>query len=211
MKGLSLRKTSVPRKLREEFTKILTDDILKAEKINLKEVLNKYDALGNTVEESLKDGKTDYVLPKNIESISNYKAPDTIEQIRGLLVWNELEPESQIIPPEKVNIIKLNCFEESDPRLESLKQTHPDKYNKIMKVVFNHGIQNPTIDISRFGLSCIAIPKNIDKIPDYILPFIDYSAMKNNNMANGYIILESLGIYVDAVNTTKYKSNIIEI
>ena len=30
-------------------------------------------------------------------------------------------------------------------------------------------------------------------------------------MTNGYILLESLGVYTEEVKTNKYKSNIIEI
>jgi hypothetical protein len=55
------------------------------------------------------------------------------------------------------------------------------------------------------------VPKSVDKIPGYLLPMIDLQTMVTNNMTNGYIILESLGVYTEEVKTTKYKSNIIEI
>jgi hypothetical protein len=213
IKGLSIRKSSVAKVLRKKFTEILEEDVLKAEKVNLSKIIKKFDELGLEVEQSLKKGETSYLLPKNIENIDGYKDPSMQEPVRGVLVWNALEPESQIVPPEKIDMIKMKVFDRNDPELQKLRTTHPDKYNALMKVVFNEGatMNKGHIDISRFGFSVIAIPKSVDRIPAYLLPMIDYQSMVNNNMTNGYIILESLGIYTEEVKTTKYKSNIIEI
>lgn len=201
----------MPKALRKQFTKLVEEDILKTPKINLKKIIEKYDNIEEMIEESLKNGNIEYLLPKNLELIESYKQCDTIEAVRGSIIWNALEPESQIIPPEKINLLKLNCLDENDPRLSSLKISHPEKYSIIMKIVFNHGVQNPKIDISRFGFSCVAIPKSVEKIPDYLYPFIDFKSMINTNMSPSYILLESLGIYCDDVKTVKYKSNIITL
>lgn len=211
MKGLSIRKTNVPKTLRKQFTQILQKDILESKEVSLKHILNRYSEVENMVENSLHAGDTEYLLPKNLEIIESYATPDTIEPVRATLIWNALEPENQIIPPEKINMIKLNCVAKDDPRLLSLSKTHPDKYNAIMRTVFNEGVSTAKLDISRFGFSCVAIPKSVEKIPEYLKPFIDMREMVNQAMTNGYIILESLGVYTGNVNTTKYKSNIIEI
>lgn len=212
IKGLPiLKKTSVPKTLRKQFTKLVEEDILKTNKINLKQIIDKYDNIEIMIEESLRNGNVEYLLPKNLEVIESYKTPDTIESVRAVLVWNACEPENQIIPPEKINLIKLDGLDENDPRFLDLKKNYPDKYDAIMKTVFNHNVSNPKIDISRFGLSCIAIPKSEEKIPEYIRPFIDYKNMVNTNMSPSFILLESLGIYCDDVKTVKYKSNIISI
>lgn len=208
---LSIRKTNVPKTLRKQFTQILQKDILEAKEVSLKNILSKYSEVESLVETSLKAGEVEYLLPKNLEVIESYAAPDTIEPVRAMLIWNALEPEDQIIPPEKINMIKLNCTDKNDPRLINLSSTHPDKYKAIMQTVFNEGVSTAKLDISRFGFSCIAIPKSVEKIPEYLLPFIDMREMVNQAMTNGYIILESLGIYTNNVKTTKYKSNIIEI
>ena len=212
IKGLPiLKKTSVPKALRKQFTKLVEEDILKAKKINLKQIIDKYDNIEMMIEDSIANGNVEYLLPKNLELIESYKTPEQIEAVRGVLIWNACEPENQIIPPEKINLIKLNGINPDDPRFEEMRKTHPDKYQAIMKTVFNHGVTNPKIDISRFGLSCIAIPKGEEKIPEYLMPFIDYKTMVNTNMQPSFILLESLGIYCEEVKTVKYKSNIISI
>jgi hypothetical protein len=210
MKGLSIKKSSVAKTLRKKFNDILVQDVLNSEEVDLKKIINKFDELGIQIEESLKRGEILYSLPKNVEQIEGYKDPSMQEPVRGVLVWNALEPEFQINPPEKINIIKLRAFDKDCKEFQDLKVSHPDKYNAIMDVVFNQSGTNK-IDISRFGLSVVAIPKSVEKIPSYLLPMIDYQSIVNNNMTNGYIILESLGIFTEEVKTTKYKSNIIEI
>jgi hypothetical protein len=211
IKGLAIRKSNIPKTLRDDFTNILQNDVLAPDHIDLRSIIAKYDAISRKIETSLKAGELIYSLPKNLELIEKYKNPDTIEAVRAMLIWNALEPDKQIVPPDKINMVKLNCFDSTDPRLETLKQTHPDKYDAIMKTVFNIGVTNPTIDVSRFGLACVAVPKDVETLPDYLIPFIDIKDMTNTNMTNGYIILESLGIYCQEVKTVKYKSNIISI
>jgi len=212
IKGLPiLKKTSVPKTLRKQFTEIVENDILKTPVIDLKKILDKYDSIEEQIEVSLRDRKVEYLLPKNLELIENYKTPEQIEAVRGTLIWNALEPENQIIPPAKINLLKLDCTDPNDPRLEALSKTHPQKYAALMKAVFNYNETNVKVDISRFGFSCIAIPKSIETLPEYLLPFIDYKSMTNTNMSASYILLESLGIYTTEAKTIQYKSNIISI
>ena len=211
-KGLAaIKKTNVPKKLRREFAEILRGDILEAEKIDLVKILSKYDAISENIKESLENRNTEYLLPKNAEVIEAYSAPDQIEPIRGIIAWNALEPESQIILPDKINLLKLKALPKDAPEFEALKEKYPAKYKALMKAVYNEGVENPKLDISRFGFSAVAIPKSVEKIPEYLLPFIDYLAMTNNNMSNGYIILKSLGVYISQVEKFQYKSNIVKL
>lgn len=212
VKGLPiLKKSSVPSLLRKQFMEIVTNDILKPSKMNLKEIMRKYDSVENSIRTSIANGEPYYLLPKKVQVLSSYKTPDRIEAVRGILTWNALEPENQIIPPEKLNIIKLNCISKDDPRLLDLKKNYPEKYNAIMKTVFNVGVTNPKIDFSSFGFNTIAIPKGVAKIPEYLIPFIDMTDMINTNMIPSFILLRSLGIYVETIKTVDYKTNIIEI
>jgi hypothetical protein len=218
VKGLAIKKTNVPKRLRNQFTDILEKDILSEEVIDVRNIINKFDKLGLEIESSLRRGELLYSLPKSIEmygiekdgSFTGYKDPSSLEQVRGAIIWNALEPDNQIMPPEKINLLKLKTIEKNHPELLKLKTTHPQKYNTIMKIVYNEE-NNPDVDISRFGMSVIAIPKGIERIPDYLSPLIDYRTMVSKNMQNGYILLESLGIYTEEVDSTKYKSNIIEL
>lgn len=211
-KGLAaIKKTNVPKKLRRQFMEILRGDILEAENIDLKKILRKYDGLGDDIRDSLRERNTEYLLPKNAELIETYELPDQIEPIRGVLIWNELEPENQIVLPEKINLLKLKELSTDSEEFIWLKENHPEKFNAVMKVVYNEGVSNPKLDISRFGFTSVAIPKSVEKIPEYLIPFIDFNAMVNNNISNGYVILESLGVYISQVKKFQYKSNLVRL
>ena len=151
-----------------------------------------------------------YTLEKD-GSYTGYKDPSSLEQVRGAIIWNALEPDNQIVPPEKINLLKLKTVEKDHPELLKLRETYPKKYATIMKVVYNVDNEDQDVDISRFGMSVIAIPKGVERIPEYLRPLIDYRTMVSKNMQNGYILLESMGIYTEEVDSTKYKSNIIEL
>lgn len=232
IKGLAIRKTTVSKMLRNEFTSILENDILSAKQIDLKSIIDKYDRLGERVEASLRNGSTEYAIPGNCEIFENYSNPEQMRAVRGITVWNALEMENQIIPPDKVNILDLNekLFEPfrkldhlenismllNDPdvsqELKDLIIKYPEKAKIIAKVAYNVDNSDANaLDISKFGMGCLAIPKGDEKSPEYILPFIDYTGMVNKSMTNGYILLESIGIYISDVSLTKYKSNIIQI
>jgi len=211
IKGLSIKKTNIAKKIRTKFTEILKNDILQAENIDIKTILEKYDDLIFLIRDSLEKRETTFSLPKNLEKIETYKIPESQESIRGTLIWNALEPEEQIDPPEKINMLKLKETTKDSPEMQALKLTHPEKYDTILRVVFNEGVSNPKIDISHFNFNCICFPKTIEEIPEYLIPFIDFEDIGRNNISNGYILLESLGIYIDSVRDTPYKSNIISM
>ena len=232
IKGLAIRKTTVSKMLRNEFTSILENDILSAKQIDLKSIIDKYDRLGERVEASLRNGSTEYAIPGKCEIFDNYSNPVQMRAVRGITVWNALEMENQIIPPDKVNLLDLNekLFEPfrklehlenmpmllNDPdvsqELKDLIIKYPEKAKIIAKVAYNVDNSDANaLDISKFGMGCLAIPKGDEKSPEYILPFIDYTGMVNKSMTNGYILLESIGIYISDVSLTKYKSNIIQI
>lgn len=212
VKGLPiLKKTNVPLNLRKHFSEVVENDILKTKQISIKNIINKYDDAEDKIKESLESGKVEYLLPKKIKDIEKYDLPERQEPIRGMIVWNALEPENQIVPPDNVSLIKLNCMSMDDPRLEELKTTHPDKYDIIMQTVFNIGVQNPRVDISKYGFTSLVLPIGVEEIPEYIRPFIDYKKMVDTNMKSSHVLLASLGIYIEKGANISYKSNIVEI
>lgn len=233
IKGLPIRKSSVPKNLREEFTNYLLNDILVPETLSMRNVVQKYNQIVNLVRQSLSNRETTYLIPGKVEIVENYKFPERIQQVRGMIAWNALEPDNVITPPENINLIKLktgiytpriigkkNQPDESVAdyyqRLEEfllkteeykfLKENYPDKFDIIMKVVYSKGKKNG-IDFSDKGFAVIAIPKETE-IPEYLVPLIDYTSMVEANTKAGTTLIGSLGIY--CTNNNK-KSNIIKL
>jgi hypothetical protein len=214
MKGLPIKKSNVPKKLRKLFSDILKKDILTDEKINVRKIIDKYDDIKKMIRDSLLEGKPEFTLPKSCSLIEEYKNPYTQQQVRGVIIWNALEPDDTIVLPEKINLLKLKTSNKDHKLLEELKESHPDKYKIIMDIVFEENIEeDKRTDMPRHGFSVLALPKSLEKIPEYIVPLIDVEDMVDTNTKSGLVLLESLGIklYNNSSKNQKYSTNIITL
>ena len=228
IKGLPIRKSVVPKTLRELFTKYLLEEILLPEKIRMSDVLREYNNIVNSVKTSLTNGEATYLIPSKIGVLTEYKFPERMPQVRGTILWNALEPEKTIVPPENVNLKKLKtgyalnknknesdeeynkrlfAFLDEKPEFKWLKENYPEKYEIILKTVYKKNNPNPSIDFSDKGAAIIAIPKDAE-IPEYLKPLINLEEMIESNTAAGTTMLGALGIYCVK---GKRKSNIIRL
>ena len=61
------------------------------------------------------------------------------------------------------------------------------------------------------GTIVLGLPKNIEKIPDWCIPYINYDKIVNDNTNKMKSILESLGVQIiETDSTTKRYSNIVK-
>lgn len=334
IKGLAIRKSTITKDLRESFTDFLVHNILEPDEVNLGDINEGYDKIRDKVANSIANGETTYAVPLNLSVPDSYANPDRQQAVRGYIVWNDLEPDKAIQPPEKINSFKLKSgypfsratkkikakdwnkdiikaddwtsecegkyevisvdkngnrvvkadfdsryetvkrtiskseYQESlrrigsankdgyvfngytvvetidggdkvildidengtrnvyietldeayvrfeselyqTPEFKQLKDNYPDKYNIIMRSVYNKGVKKmPKIHFEDKGFNTIAIPKDVDVIPEYLIPFIDQNEMIKINTSAGNILIGSLGIYCDDDNN---KTNILKL
>ena len=206
IKGLPIKKVSVNRNIRNYFTEILENDILKANKISLPTILYKYKKLENEIKESLLSGSTEYSIPAKVNEAATYKEPYSIMSFRATMIWNKLFPNQEIHLPTKVNVIKLNL--NSYQEFKNYNESHNnifDEYDERIKDIFEDE------KLIKEDRNCIAIPKNIKNIPNIIIPFIKISDMVNTNIKSGMILLDSIGCKNITIKTNNIPSNIVTI
>jgi hypothetical protein len=203
MKGLSIKKVNVNLRSREYFKKIIEEDILKSEKIDLSKILSLFNDYENEIRTSLMNGELTFSTPSKINEIQSYKMPYSIGSVRGAIVYNQLFPDAPIVPPSKVNTVKLKGF-----TLEDLKPIYnTSEYDIIKEIIFD----SKELELSKHGFKIISIPKNIVKLPEWIIPLIDVEEIVSDNVRTGIIVLESLGIKIMTLLKNKdYYSNIID-
>jgi hypothetical protein len=155
--------------------------------------------------DSLKRGEKTYVIPKAVKELEAYADAAREQGVRAIIAWNAIYPDMEIELPAKIDIIKLTLGEEHN--LQRLKISNPDIYAVVEKKILNH----PNKAVADKLLPGIAIPRNVDKIPDWIIPYIDYDTISYNVLKKFYPLLESLGL--DTIKTSKkeYFSNILNI
>ena len=200
LKGLSIRKVSVSEDIRNEFTDILKNNILEDDKIRLDLILDKFNGLEEKIYNSLKNGETKYTLPSKANEIDSYKFPYRIMSFRGVLMWNIFFPEDEIHLPEKVNLVKLNINSVKDIDEDDLK-IYNDKFMECFS----------DEDLCKNGLNIISLPKSLKTIPEFLIKYMDIDTMVNDNIKNGFILLESLSFDQFEILGKDYFSNMISI
>lgn len=209
MKGIAIRKSTVAKPLRIEFQNLLVNDILTCEKIDVLKVMKHYNQISDIVANSISEGKTEFLIPKSVKPFASYKNPASVEQVKATIIWNSLEPNQTIVPEDNVKLVKIKAQTPDRKEYEDLKLSNPDKYKALYETIFE--TRDGEINISKNGFTSLAIPLDNEKIPDYIMPFIDKDLMVNANVKNANILLESLGLKctADAKSKSNFKSNIV--
>lgn len=198
-------KSTASEETKNRFLSIIKNHIIKSKNINVVDVLKEIESFETEIIQSLKDGEKKYLIPNSVKELEAYSEPLRMQGVRAVIAWNYIYPDLEIELPTKVDLVKLTLTE--DHELNKLRREYPEIY----KVVESKILNNPDERISSKGLGVIAIPRNIEKVPDWIIPFIDYDTIAFNVLKKFYSVLESLGL--DTIKTSKkeYFSNILNI
>ena len=186
IKGMDIRKSTINPYTRERMERIIHEDILRSDNLDLVNILKKLAIFENDIFNSLRNGEKIYCKPVNVKSIRAYDDPMRVVGIKQSIVWNALKDDDMpMIDLEQINnidILKLNINRNN---IEKLKETNIEAYNKVINLMNNNSYFDKSID-------SIAIPKD-NMFPSWMVDYIDYKTVINDNLS--VFPLESLGIY----------------
>ena len=203
IKGLAIKKSNVNKNTSAFLQNLLRYDILQSEIINTKNVLQELAKFEETVYNTFINGDITYMTPTKVNEIESYKAPLTQAAVRASIVYNLLYPENSITYPAQINMIKVKMKELAD--ITPLYETEPEIYRTLKEKVYEDE------DLKKYGITYFALPKSLDKIPDWLIPYIDIEEIIKDNLNNFLVILESIGLKTIKVTSDDlYHSNIIE-
>lgn len=196
VKGYDFKKASTSDGASKFFMHVVQDMLLEPENVDIKEVMIELQKFRKEVRDSLEAGERIYLPTGNAKEIEAYDAPESEQSVRGAFAWNALYPDKSVELPVKLSILKTNIYELSD--VDELRTKDPDMYQKIATSIFGDKtgfFVKRTKDgkIKTEGLSVIGIPLN-EKIPDWIIPHIDYSTVVNSVLAPFKSVTETFNI-----------------
>lgn len=213
IKGYDFEKSVTSEFVRKYFRDIIVHNIIEPEKPNIRNILRELRALEKEVTESLERGEKTYLTPVSVKEEEGYS--ETVkggalsqQGFRAVCVWNHIEPDMMMELPTKTDIVKLKVNSLDD--LRDLQATNPEIYNRIAKKIY--GSKNEYL--AEKGIGVIAIPRTLDTIPSWIIPYIDTDTIANDIVKKFYSVIESLGIETvsgSGASGRKYLSNIINI
>lgn len=225
VKGIDFMKSSTRDDTKKYFMDILKRKILQVTDINVPEILRDLEQFEGVIMESLRKGEKNFLIPKSVKDIAGYSQPFTQQGVRGVIAWNYLYPDLHIQLPEKLDIVKVNMSTMDE--IEPLKTINPEFYNIIVKRFFEQRTFNRDSDIKKKakarekgidykedpakGVDILAIPRSMPAIPEWLMPFIDYDTIVNDNMSRFYSVIESLGVQLIRTSKAEHYSNILKI
>ena len=144
--------------------------------------------------------ETTYYKPDNIGSVGSYKDPTRVNGIIASMVYNEIRTGDMpaINLDERNKIFKVKVIINRN-NIHKIKDSDPEVYEKLLKL-----LDHPVLSSK---LETIAFPMD-SKVPDWILNFVDISAIVNDNLRN--FPLDSIGLKRLDNDSVNY-SNIIKL
>ena len=196
VKGYDFKKASTSDSASKFFMHVVQDMLLEPENVNIKEVMIELQRFRKEVHDSLEAGERIYLPTGNAKEIEAYDAPESEQSVRGAFAWNVLYPDKSVELPVKLSILKTNIYNLSD--VDELRKKNPEMYERIATGIFGDKTgffvkRGKDGKIKTEGLSVIGIPLN-EKIPDWVIPHIDYSTVVNSVLAPFKSVTETFNI-----------------
>lgn len=205
IKGLDFMKASTREETMNRFKRIIKKRIIDHETVDLMGTLDDLEQFSQDIRNSLMNGEKTFLNPENAKEPEAYDDPYKQQGFRGVLAWNFAYPDRQIGLPEKVDIIKLSVKSAED--LVDLERVEPEIYESLIENIF----ESKNEKIRAKGLAVIALPRNEPKIPDWLLPYIDYDLIVNKNISQFRAVLESMGLASIKMDDMSFYTNIKKI
>lgn len=178
----------------EHLKKILYDDILNSEQIDIVKILKDIHKVEQEIFDSINAGEKKYYKPAQVKSISSYENPMRIQGIVASYAYNALHEEGteafDLTTRNPVDIIKVDM---NVKNIDKIKDSFPKVYQKALALLNTPEYED--------GIDSIAIPIN-EPVPKWVIPFVSVAEIVNDSV-KGFPI-ESIGVLRggDTNNTT---------
>lgn len=201
--GLEMAKAETSEYTKNFFFNIIKEDIMYADKINVSEIMRKIQDFKLTIRHSLESRKKEFLPLKSVKEMEAYDHPYSEQGVRAARTWNLFYPDLQINLPDKFLVLAIAC--EKKKQFDALEI--PPKYREIIEEkIFNYDDKS----IRTSGFNIIAIPQNVELIPEWLVPLIDYDKIILDNVSKFNQILKSLGaVTLKTRANCNHMSNII--
>lgn len=177
--GMEMDKTTLNEGVKNRMQKILYEDVLNSPNFDQIKLLKNMAILEHQIKESLRNGDKEFYKPVTIKSLNHYPNPMSIQGIKASVVWNEVkDPELPGIDLSTTNSIDIVKMSITPKNILKIKDSNPDIYERVMKL-FNDDPKTYKREITS-----IAIPKDLDIIPEWVKEFIDYNTIVTDNISS---------------------------
>lgn len=184
IKGMPIAKIGIPESTKKALQNILEYDILRSTFVDQVDIFKKLTVLEKQIYQSIRNKKKEYHKPARIKSQATYKDPMSQQGIKASVAYNRIrcndEPLINLDLQNAILIIKTHIDKKN---ANIIMNEYPQHYIHIKEVLADKAFKG--------SIDAIAIPQDID-IPDWLVPFIDYNTIIQDNLRN--FPLDELGM-----------------
>lgn len=187
VKGMeAFAKSTVAEETKTKLKKILYEDILNTPTLDQVQVVRSIAMVEKQIYNSIQNGERNFYKPVKVKSAAAYSDPMRIQGIKASIAYNELhEPGTEALDLTARNSIDIIKVDINKNNVVIIQDEYPAVYEKAMSLI-------NTNKYYAGGIDSIALPLN-EPVPGWVLPFIRYAEIINDNVAK--FPLESIGLY----------------
>ena len=208
--GFEFRRASSSDKTEKVFVDMCKNRLMDPDSIDIKGLIRDIKQVQAIIRKSILDGEVDYLPIASLKAADAFANPERMKVVRACMIWNYLNPQSQVQYPSKGYMMNLSIFTEEE--LKGLKGKIDDSiYNTIRYEVFENtnsyfmkrevkqkvdkktGEVIETVKYVSKGIQAIVIPFG-SHVPEYILPFCDVNSMINSIVSPMKSVLDIFNI-----------------
>lgn len=174
IKGMPISKVGIPESTKQALQNILQYDILRNDCIVQTDIFKKFVLLEQKIRTSLKNKETSYYKVSRIKAMNVYKMPLRTQGIKASYAYNHIKSDSEPkIDLEDRNTVLIIKTKINLKNIDDMIEIDPSYYSR-MKALLKD-------DAFKGEIKAIAIPIDL-KVPDWIIPFIDYDSIVQDNL-----------------------------
>lgn len=222
IKGFDFKKSVTKKYIRDIYSDICENDILRADYIDVEAIYLKILKLKKEIEDSLLKGESRFFKQANVNIPEHYADPYSQPGIKGVQLWNALCPDYAMELPTDCDIVPIQeltgpIFDTKRnksvwPREKFMMEFNdrfPEAYDRIETAIYKNG--DPAI--REMKMNCIAKPKNPEiPIPDWFSFILDRDKVVIDDLNLISPILNSLGLNMLKTNAKdSYITDIIDL
>ena len=200
--GLKLTGSRTPKQVSDFQTRIIEENILRAQVIDPIKIMNDINEEKNIIINTIKSGDKTMGIPQRFSGYDKYKVFESAQICRLVEIWNRLYPEQRIGNGEYLMTFETKIH--SEAQLYMIKDE--EMREKIRKAVYGAKWDGEDNFLRHHGLSTVGIPRDgaITTIPQWMIDIIDFEAMARKHLSAITDLLPSLNM--NKVKTKDYNT-----
>lgn len=206
LKGHDFKKAGSSADIEADLMDIIKRDIINHPLIDVVGLMRDVVALEKKIRASIENRERTYLTRANCKVAKAYADPYSQGAFTGPLLWNLLNPDNEILIPDKLDIVFIKIPSERVLD-EKLTPKFPKEAEIIRENIFHGGIPS----LEKNGVKYLALPNDGSPIPEWVYPVLDVERIVTRNAGTFYPVLKALTFSTLKAGDNEYFSNILNV